>query len=88
MYDVEDSKVFYIRCRTHCRRLWVDVLSSGRIAMDIIDHIGDMLKNEDLFRMMKLSDEQIKGKNLNLRNQFFNVSIHKVVIMMQDRKIS
>lgn len=34
--------------------------------MDIIDPIGDMFRNEDLFRMMKLSCEQLKEKRFKL----------------------
>ena len=75
MYDGEDSKVLHIGCWTHCRRLWVDALPSDRRAMDIIDPIGDMFRNEDLFRMMKLSSGQIKEKDLNLQDLFLNVSI-------------
>ena len=63
MFDGEDSKVLHIGCWTHCRRLWVDALPSDRTAMDIIDPIGDMFRNEDLFRTMKLSGEQIKEKD-------------------------
>lgn len=37
VFDGEDLKVFHIGCWTHCRRLWVDALSSDRTAMDIID---------------------------------------------------
>ena len=66
MFDGEDSKVLHIGCWTHCRRLWVDALPSDRTAMDIIDPIGDMFRNEDLFRTMKLSGEQIKGKRRKL----------------------
>ena len=54
MFDGEDSKVLHIGCWTHCRRLWVDALPSDRTAMDIIDSIGDMFRNEDLFRAMRL----------------------------------
>lgn len=61
MYDGEDSKVLHIGCWTHCRRLWVDALPSDRTAMEIVDSIGDMFMNEDLFRTMKLSGELIKG---------------------------
>lgn len=75
MYDGEDSMVLHIGCWTHCRRLWVDALPSDRRAMDIIDPIGDMFRNEDLFRMMKLSSGQIKEKDLNLQDLFLNVSI-------------
>mgnify|MGYP000149270012 CR=1 FL=1 len=53
----------------------VDALPSDRTAMDIIDPIGDMFRNEDLFRTMKLSGEQIKEKDLSLRDLFLNVSI-------------
>ena len=53
MFDGEDSKVLHIGCWTHCRRLWGDALPSDRTAMDIIDPIGDMFRNEDLFRTMK-----------------------------------
>lgn len=62
MFDGEESKVLHIGCWTHCRRLWVDALPSDRSAMDIIDPIGDIFKNEDLFRTMKLSNEQVKEK--------------------------
>ena len=45
---------------TLCRRVWIDALSSDRTAMNIIDSIGDKFRNEDLFRMIKLSSKQIK----------------------------
>ena len=87
MYDGEKSKVLHIGCWTHCRRLWVDALPSDRTAMDIIDPIGDMFRNEDLFRMMKLSGEQIKEKRLKLTGPILERIHHKVVMMMQDAKI-
>ena len=40
------------------------------LAMDIIDPIGDMFRNEDLFRTMKLSGEQIKEKRLKLTRTY------------------
>lgn len=64
MVDGENSKGLHIGigCKTHYRKLWIDALPSNRTAMDIIDTIGDMFRNEDLFRMIKLSSEQIKKK--------------------------
>lgn len=87
MFDGEDSKVLHIGCWTHCRRLWVDALPSDRTAMEIIDSIGDMFMNEDLFRTMKLSGEQIKGKRRKLTGPILESIHHKVVMMMQDTKI-
>ena len=87
MFDGEDSKVLHIGCWTHCRRLWVDALPSDRTAMEIIDSIGDMFMNEDLFRTMKLSGEQIKGKRRKLTGPILERIHHKVVMMMQDAKI-
>ena len=87
MYDGDDSKVLHIGCWTHCRRLWVDALPSDRTAMEIIDSIGDMFMNEDLFRTMKLSGEQIKGKRRKLTGPILERIHHKVVTMMQDAKI-
>ena len=87
MFDGEDSKVLHIGCRTHCRRLWVDALPSDRTAMEIIDSIGDMFMNEELFRTMKLSGEQIKGKRRKLTGPILESIHHKVVMMMQDAKI-
>ena len=87
MFDGEDSKVLHIGCWTHCRRLWVDALPSDRTAMDIIDLIGDMFKNEDLFRTMKLSSEQIKEKRRKLTGPILERIHHKVVMMTQDAKI-
>ena len=87
MFDGEASKVLHIGCWTHCRRLWVDALPSDRTAMDIINPIGDMFRNEDLFRMMKLSGEQIKEKRLKLTGPILDRIHHKVVMMMQDTKI-
>lgn len=87
MYDGDDSKVLHIGCWTHCRRLWVDALPSDRTAMEIIDSIGDMFMNEDLFRTMKLSGEQIKGKRRKLTGPILERIHHKVVMMMQDTKI-
>lgn len=87
MFDGEDSKVLHIGCWTHCRRLWVDALPSNRTAMEIIDSIGDMFMNEDLFRTMKLSGEQIKGKRRQLTGPILESIHHKVVMMMQDAKI-
>ena len=87
MYDGDDSKVLHIGCLTHCRRLWVDALPSDRTAMEIIDSIGDMFMTEDLFRTMKLSGEQIKGKRRKLTGPILERIHHKVVMMMQDAKI-
>ena len=81
------QRCFHIGCWTHCRRLWVDALPSDRTAMDIIDPIGEMFRNEDLFRMMKLSGEQIKERRLKLTGPILERIHHKVVIMMQDAKI-
>ncbi|WP_217938139.1 IS66 family transposase [Bacteroides acidifaciens] len=87
MFDGEDSKVLHIGCWTHCRRLWVDALPSDRTAMEIIDSIGDMFMNEELFRTMRLSGEQIKGKRRQLTGPILESIHHKVVMMMQDAKI-
>lgn len=87
MFDGEDSKVLHIGCWTHCRRLWVDALPSDRTAMEIIDSIGDIFMNEELFRTMKLSGEQIKGKRRQLTGPILESIHHKVVMMMQDAKI-
>ena len=87
MFDGEESKVLHIGCWTHCRRLWVDALPSDRTAMDIIDSIGDLFRNEDLFRTMKLSSEQIKEKRLKLTGPILERIHHKVVMMMQDIKL-
>ncbi|ANU57799.1 IS66 family transposase [Bacteroides caecimuris] len=87
MFDGEDSKVLHIGCWTHCRRLWVDALPSDRTAMEIIDSIGDMFMNEELFRTMKLSGEQIKGKRRQLTGPILESIHHKVVMMMQDAKV-
>ena len=87
MFDGEESKVLHIGCWTHCRRLWVDALPSDRTAMDIIDSIGDLFRNEDLFRTMKLSSEKIKEKRLKLTGPVLERIHHKVVMMMQDAKI-
>ena len=43
--------------------------------------------NEDLFRTMKLSGEQIKGKRRKLTGLILESIHHKVVMMMQDAKI-
>ena len=87
MFDGEGSKILHIGCWTHCRRLWVDALPSDRTAMDIIDYIGDMFRNEDMFRKMKLSSEQIKEKRLKLTGPVLERIHHKVVMMMQDTKL-
>ena len=87
MHDGEESKVLHIGCWTHCRRLWVDALPSGRTVMDIIDPIGDIFRNEDLFRTMKLSGEQIKGKRRKLTGSILERIHHKVVMMIQDTKL-
>ena len=60
---------------------------SLRTAMDIIDPTVDMFRNEDLFRMMKLSSEQIKEKRLKLTRPILERIHHKVVMMMQDTKL-
>ena len=65
----------------------VDTLLSDRTAMDIIDPIGDMFRNEDLFRMLKLSGNQIKKKRLKLTGLILERIHHKVVMMMQDTKL-
>ena len=55
--------------------------------MDIIASIGDMFRNEDLFRMMKLSGKLIKEKRLKLTGPILERIHHKVVMMMQDTKL-
>lgn len=54
--------------------------------MDIINPIGDMFRNKDLFRTMKLSGEQIKEKRLKLTRPILERIHHKVVMMMLDAK--
>ena len=88
MYDGEESKILHIGCWTHCRRLWVEALPSDRTAMDIIDPIGDMFRNGDLFCMMIFSGKQIKRKKLKLTGPIFEPIHYKVVMMMQDTKLT
>ena len=52
-----------------------------------MDPIGDMFRNEDLFRTMKLSSEQIKEKRLKLTGPVLERIHHKVVMMMQDTRL-
>lgn len=49
MYDGEKSRVLHIGCRTHCRRIWIDVLPSDRSAMDIIEFIGEIVYKRGYF---------------------------------------
>lgn len=86
MYDGEKSRVLHIGCWTHCRRLWVDVLPSDRSAMDIIELIGEMFRNEDLFRTMELSHEEIKNKRKKLTGPIMERIHHKVVMLLGDTK--
>ena len=46
-----------------------------------------MFRNEDLFRTMKLSGEQIKEKRLKLTGPILERIHHKVVMMIQDTKL-
>lgn len=86
MYDGEKSRVLHIGCWTHCRRLWVDALPSDRSAMDIIELIGEMFRNEDLFRTMELSHEEIKNKRKKLTGPIMERIHHKVVMLLGDTK--
>ena len=64
------------------------VLPSDSIAMDIINHICNVFRNEEVFRVMKLIGEQIKEKRLKLTGFILKRIYHyKVIIMMQDAKI-
>lgn len=86
MYDGEKSRVLHIGCWTHCRRLWVDALPSDRSAMDIIELIGEMFRNEDLFRTMELSHEEIKNKRKKLTGPIMERIHHKAVMLLGDTK--
>lgn len=86
MFDGEESQVLHIGCWTHCRRMWVDALPSDSSAMEIIESIGGVFKNEALFRTMKLSNEQVREKRLKLTAPILDQIHHKVVMMMQDAK--
>ena len=46
-----------------------------------------MFRNEKLFHMIKLSDDQIKEKRRKLTGPILERIHHKVVMMMQDAKI-
>lgn len=87
MFDGKGSKALHIGCWTHCRRLWVDALPSDRTAMEMIDSIGEMFKNEALFRTMNLGGSQIKAKRLKLTGPILERIHHKAVLMMQDTKL-
>lgn len=86
MYDGEKSRVLHIGCWTHRRRLWVDALPSDRSAMDIIELIGEMFRNEDLFRTMELSHEEIKNKRKKLTGPIMERIHHKAVMLLGDTK--
>lgn len=88
MYDGEKSRVLHIGCWTHCWRLWGDVLPSDRSAMDIIELIGEMFRNrnEDLFRIMELSHEEIKNKRKKLIGPIMGRIHHKVVMLLGNTK--
>lgn len=84
MFDGEESKVLHIGCWTHCRRLWVDTIPSERSDMEIIDLIGDMFRNEDLFRTIELSHAEIKDKRKQLTGPIMVRILHNVVMMLED----
>ena len=69
MFDGKTQSAAY-RMLDTLQEVWVDALPSDRTAMDIIDPIGNMFRNEDLFRTMKLSGEQIGRKRLKLTGTY------------------
>ena len=59
-------------------------MPSDRSAMEIIDLIGGMFRNEDLFRTMELSHAEIKEKRKKLTGPIMERIHHKVVMMLED----
>lgn len=83
---MEKTRVLHIGCLTHCRWLWVDVLLSERNAMDIIELIGEMFRNKDLFRTMELSHEEIKNKRKTTGKFHLDLIHNKGVILLGETK--
>ena len=50
----------------------------------MIEFIGDMFKNEEFFRTMKLSNEEVKNKRKKLTNPILDSIHHKVVKFLAD----
>ena len=55
--------------------------------MDIIEGMGDMLRNEELLGRMKVRGEEIKEKRVKVRRGIVEGMDDKVVMMMEDRKV-
>ncbi len=73
--------IVHIGCWVHCRRKWIDALPTDRRAMDMINMIADLFRNEITFKALNLKPFQIEDRRKK-RSKPILRKIHDAVVMM------
>ena len=73
--------IVHIGCWVHCRRKWIDALPTDRRAIDMINMIADLFRNEITFKTLNLKPFQIEDRRKK-RSKPILRKIHDAVVMM------
>ena len=76
--------IVHIGCWTHARRKWIDALPTDRRAMDIINDIADLFKNEICMKALQLKPFEIEDRRKRRSGPILNRIHSKVVTMKSD----
>ncbi len=80
----EYPNIIHIGCWTHARRKWIDALPTDRRAMDIINDIADLFKNEIWMKALQLKPFEIEDRRKKRSRPILNRIHDKVVAMKSD----
>lgn len=89
IFDDADAHpdIIHIGCWVHTRRNFIDALPSDRRAMEIINEIAGLFKQEITFRLLNLTPEQIKERRQKRSVPILRRIHDKVVLMSTDLKL-
>ena len=87
----DDAKKYpdidHIGCWTHARRKWIDALPTDRRALDIINDIADLFKNEIWMKALQLKPFEIEDRRKRRSGPILNRIHSKVVAMKSDLEL-
>lgn len=74
--------IVHIGCWVHARRKWIDALPTDRRAMDMINDIAELFKNEISFKLLKLKPFEIEDRR-ERRSKPILKRIHDRAVLMK-----
>jgi Transposase IS66 family. len=91
-YSIFDDAVKYpnivhVGCWVHARRKWIDALPTDRRAMDVVNDIADLFKNEIWIKALQLKPFEVKDRREKRSGPILNRIHNKLVVMKSNLQL-